>query len=70
MINNKADEVIEKRFESLLKKYQTGSETSMRGNDFIFDSVDLLCCKCHKINFKQGGSYIDSHDGIKAKKQQ
>ena len=34
----------------------------MRGSDFIFDYVHLLYYKCHKINFKRGGSYIDSSD--------
>ena len=41
-INNKADEVIEKLFESLLSRYQNNVETSMRGSDFIFDCVYLL----------------------------
>ena len=40
----------------------------MRGSDFIFDCAHLLYCKCHKINFKRGGSYIDSPDWIKSKK--
>ena len=40
----------------------------MRGSDSIFDCVHLLYYKCHKINFKQGGSYIDSADWIKSKK--
>ena len=37
----------------------------MTGIDFIFDSVQLLYYKCHKINFKLGGSYIDSPDWLK-----
>ena len=68
MINDKADEVIEERFESLLDKYQIGLETSMRGGDFIFDCVHLLYYKCHKINPSQGGSQIESPDYIKNKK--
>ena len=40
----------------------------MRGSDFIFDSVQLMCGKCHKINFQRGRSYIDSPDWIKKKK--
>ena len=40
----------------------------MGGSDFIFDSVQLMYYKCH--NFKHGGSYIDSPDWIKRKKQQ
>ena len=37
----------------------------MKGSDFIFDSVQLLYYKCHKINIKREGSYIDSPDWIK-----
>ena len=35
----------------------------MRRSDFIFNSVQVLYYKCHKINFKRG-SYIDSPDWI------
>ena len=55
-------------FQSLLSSYQIGLETSMRGSDFIFDCVNLLYYKCHKINIKHGGSYIDSPGWIKKKK--
>ena len=37
MIQDKAYEAIEKHFESLLNRYQTGFETSIRHSDFIFD---------------------------------
>ena len=40
----------------------------MKGNDFIFDSVQLMHYQCHKVNFKRGGSYIDSPDWIKKRK--
>ena len=40
----------------------------MRGSDFISDSVQLLYYKCYKINFKRGGSYNDSPELIKKKK--
>lgn len=39
MTNNKADEVREELFQSLLSGYQIRLETSMKGNNFIFDSV-------------------------------
>ena len=39
----------------------------MKGSDFIFDCAHLLYYKCHKINIKRGGSYIDSPDQIKNK---
>ena len=41
----------------------------MKGSDFIFDCVKLLYCNCHKINLNHGGSYIDSPDWIKSKKE-
>ena len=56
MVNEKADKVIEKRFESLLNKYQNRLETSMSGSDFIFHCVHLLYYKFHKTNFKRGES--------------
>ena len=37
----------------------------VRGSDFIFDSVQLFYYKCHKINFKRGGSYVDPLNWIK-----
>ena len=55
-------------FEPLLSRYQGNLETSMRGSDFIFDSVQLMHYKCHKVNFKFGASYIESQDWIKNKK--
>ena len=53
--SDKAHEVIEELFQSLLSRYQIGLETSMKGSDFIFDCVNLSYWKCHKINFKRGG---------------
>ena len=40
----------------------------MKGSEFVFDYVQLLYYKCHKINLNRGGSYIDSPDSIKKKK--
>ena len=67
MTYDKAYDVVDELFESLHPRYQTGLETSMRRSDFIFDSVQLLYHKCHKINFKRGGSYIESLYWIKYK---
>ena len=62
---NDVNEVANEFFESLLLRYQDNLETSMRGSGFIFHSVQLIHYKCHKVNFKRSGSYIDSPDGIK-----
>ena len=59
---NDANEVGDKLFESLRSRYQGKLETSMRESDFIFDLVQLMYEKCHKVNFRHGGSYIDSPD--------
>ena len=70
MIYDKADEVIEELFELFLKRYQIGLKISTKSGDFIFDCVQLLYYKCHKKNLNRGGSYIDSPDWKKNKKQQ
>ena len=62
------NDVIDELFWSLFSRYQNNLETSMRGKDFIFDSVQVLHYKFHKVNFRRGGSYIDSSDRIKKKK--
>ena len=41
MINDKAAEVMEGLL-SLLSRNQIGLETSMKGSDFVFDSIHLL----------------------------
>ena len=68
IINDKPEEAIEEPFQSLRSRYQIGLETSMKGSNFIFDCVHLLYYKCHKISFKQSGSYIASPDWIKNEK--
>ena len=40
----------------------------MRGSEFTFDSVQLMDYKCHKVNFRHVGWYIDSPEWIKTKK--
>ena len=61
MISDEADEVVKEVFDSLKNRYQNNLEP-MKGSEFIFDYIQLLCYKCHKINANRGGSYIDSPD--------
>ena len=51
---NDVNEVVNELVASLRAKYQDNLEALMRGSDFIFDSVQLMHCKCHKVNFKRG----------------
>ena len=62
------NKVVNELLESFLSRYQMGLETSMIRSDSIFDSVQLMYYKCHKIIFSSFGSYIDSPEWIKKKK--
>ena len=62
-------DIINELFKSFLRRYQKGLETKMKGSEFVFDSVDLLYYSLHKISLNRGGSYIDSPDWIKNKKE-
>ena len=50
-----------------MQKYQDGLEESVRGSEFIRDSVDLLYYHLQKIGLKRGGSYIDFPEWLKNK---
>ena len=39
----------------------------MKGSEFVFDSIDLLCYRLHKISLNRGWSYIDSPEWLKNK---
>ena len=68
MMGSETDDITDELFESLLQKYQEGLEESMRGSEFIRDSVDLLCHHLQKIGLKRGASYIDSPEWLENKK--
>ena len=67
MINDGADEFIKELLDSLKNRYQNNLE-SLNGSEFVFDYVQLLYSKCHKINPNRDGSYIDSPDWTNNKK--
>ena len=64
MISDVTDEIIEKLFNSLKNRYQNNLQL-MRGSEFVFDYVQLLYYKRHKISLNCVGSYIDSPDWLK-----
>ena len=68
MIGIKTNKIIKKLFNSFLQKYQEGLEESMKGSEFIFDSVDLLHYKLQQTSLNRGGSYIPSPKWLKNKK--
>ena len=68
MIGSETGEIIEDLFESFLQKYQEGLAESMRGSEFVYDSVDVLYYNLNKVSLSRGGSYIDSPNWLKNKK--
>ena len=70
MMISETDDIINELFKSFLQGYQEGLEQSMKGSEFVFDSVDLLYYHLHKISLKRGESYINSREWLKIKKQQ
>ena len=48
MDGNKTSGIIKKLFNSFLQKYQEGLEESLRGSEFVFDSVDFCNIKFKK----------------------
>ena len=50
MMSSGTDEIIKGLFESLLERYQEGLEKSVRGSEFVFDSVDALYDDLNKIS--------------------
>ena len=68
MMGSETDEIIEELFKSFLQKYQEGLEESMRGSEFVYDSVDALYYNLNKVSLSRGGSYIDSPKWLKNKK--
>ena len=42
MMGSETDEIIKELFKPFLQKYQEGLEESIRGSEFVYDSVDAL----------------------------
>ena len=59
------DSNIKKLFKSLLEKYQESLKAKMKRSDLVFDTVDALYNKLHKISLNRGGSNIDSPKWLK-----
>ena len=68
MMSSETDEIIEELFKSLLQRYQEGLGASMKGSEFVFDRVNSLYYKLHKISLNKGGSYIDFPKWLKNKR--
>ena len=67
MVYGKVGKIIQKISKLFVSRYQIDLEDSIKDSDFVFNCVNLLHCKYHKITLKCGGSYIVSPDWIKKK---
>ena len=68
MMGDETDKNITKLFQSLFQRYQEVLEESVKGSEFVFDSVNLLEHKINKIGPNRGGLYVDSLKWLKNKK--
>ena len=67
-ISLKDSDVVEELFKSTLERYQTGLQESTRGSEFVFDCVNEIHYKFHKVDLNRGRPYIDSPRWLKNKK--
>ena len=61
--------IIREVFRSFLHNYQEQLKM-IKGSDFVFESVDLIDYKLHRVCLNRGGSYIKSPEWLENKKQQ
>ena len=61
------NDIIREIFDFFLHNYQKGLK-NIKGSDFVFESVDLLDYKLHRVRLKRGGSYIKSPKWLENKK--
>ena len=69
MWGNETDNIIKELFEYFLGNYQK-VEQRIRGSDFVFEGVEIIDYKLHKVSLKRGGSYTEYHEWLKNKGEQ
>ena len=61
------DDIIRELFRSFLRNYQEEFKIIKR-SDFVFESVEWMDYKLHRVRLKRGGSYIKSPEWLANKK--
>ena len=61
------NDIIREIFNSFLYNYKKELKNIKR-SDIVFESIDLLDYKIHRVRLKRGGSYIKSHKWLENKK--
>ena len=57
------DDIIRKIFKSFLHNYQEELKI-IKGSDFVFESVELVDYKLHRVRLRRGGSYVKSTEWL------
>ena len=63
------DNIIREIFSSVLRNCQEELKT-IRGSDFVFESVELMDYKLHRVLLRRDESYVKSPEWLANKKQQ
>ena len=61
---HETDHIIKGLLNSFLNNYQQEEIALIEGNDFVFESVELLSYTFHKTSLKRGKSYIKSPEWV------
>ena len=67
MRESDTDYIIREIFSSFLCNYQEELKT-IKGSDFVFESVELVDFKLHRVCLRRGGSYVKSPEWLANKK--
>ena len=57
------DDIIRENFRSSLRNYQEELKI-IKGSDFVFESVELVDYKLHRVRLRRGGSYVKSTEWL------
>ena len=63
------DNIIRDTFSSVLRNCQEELKT-IKGSDFVFESVELMDYKLHRVLLRRDESYVKSPEWLANKKQQ
>ena len=67
-LGNEMDDIVKRFIDSFLNNYKKEEIILRNGNNFVFESVDLLSYHIHKTSLKRENSYIKSPEWIANKK--
>ena len=67
MRGSDTNDIIRKNFRSFLHNYEKELKI-IKGSDFVFESVELVDYKLHRVRLRRGGSYVKSPEWLANKK--